>query len=130
MSSQEIETCGDEAALRNWNSKYFGKQGELTLAMKKVGEVPPAERRSYGQEANRVKESLSKTLEQRLQLLVSPQVEVFAILALQPLEIERQAPELLVLGSPIALAHGHAFLLELRLQRFDLSLTLLQFLRE
>ena len=60
---QELEACGDEAALRNWNSKYFGKQGELTLALKKVGEVPPAERRSYGQEANRVKESLSEAHE-------------------------------------------------------------------
>jgi phenylalanyl-tRNA synthetase alpha chain len=66
---QEIETCGDEGGLRNWNSKYFGKQGELTLALKKVGEVPPAEKRSYGQEANRVKEVLSQALEQRLQQL-------------------------------------------------------------
>jgi phenylalanyl-tRNA synthetase alpha chain len=62
----ELQACADEAALRAWNTKYFGKQGEVTLALKKVGEVPPAERRAYGQEANRVKESLTKAYEARL----------------------------------------------------------------
>src|SRR5207247_2956717 len=43
--------------------KYFGKQGEVLLAVKKIGEVPPAERRAYGQEANRIKEALTKAYE-------------------------------------------------------------------
>src|SRR5438094_5267162 len=63
---QELHGCADEAALRSWNTKYFGKQGEVTLALKRVGEVPPAERRSYGQEANRLKESLSRAYESAL----------------------------------------------------------------
>ena len=50
--------CADEAALRGWNTKYFGKQGELSQALRKVSEVPQAERKSYGQEANRIKENL------------------------------------------------------------------------
>jgi phenylalanyl-tRNA synthetase alpha chain len=62
----DLEACADEASLRTWNSKYFGKQGEVTLAIKKVGEVPSAERRAYGQEANRVKESLAKAYEDAL----------------------------------------------------------------
>src|SRR5262245_19621059 len=62
----ELHGCGDEPALRTWNTKYFGKQGELTLAVKKVGEVPPAERRTYGQEANRVKEALNQAYEAAL----------------------------------------------------------------
>jgi phenylalanyl-tRNA synthetase alpha chain len=63
---QELRDCADEAGLRAWNTKYFGKQGEVTLALKRVGEVPPAERRSYGQEANRVKESLTQAYEAAL----------------------------------------------------------------
>src|SRR5947209_7585935 len=63
---QEIYSCTDEAALRAWNTKYFGKQGEITLAIKRVAEVPPAERRSYGQEANRIKESLTQAYESAL----------------------------------------------------------------
>jgi len=54
----ELNACKDEAELRAWHTKYFGKQGEVLLAVKKVGEVPPAERRAYGQEANRIKETL------------------------------------------------------------------------
>ncbi|HYV39933.1 MAG TPA: phenylalanine--tRNA ligase subunit alpha [Gemmataceae bacterium] len=56
----ELDACADETALRAWHTKYFGKQGEVSLALKKIGEVPPAEKRAYGQEANRIKESLTQ----------------------------------------------------------------------
>jgi len=55
----ELESTSDEAGLRAWHNKYFGKQGEVILATKKVGTLPPEERRAYGQEANRVKEVLT-----------------------------------------------------------------------
>ena len=55
----DLQACSDEAGLRAWNTKYFGKQGEVLLALKKVGEVPPAERRAYGQTANKLKEELT-----------------------------------------------------------------------
>jgi phenylalanyl-tRNA synthetase alpha chain len=60
----ELHACADEAALRGWNTQYFGKQGEVTLALKKIGEVPPAEKRAYGQEANRVKVALTQAYEE------------------------------------------------------------------
>ncbi len=62
----ELTACPDEAALRAWNTRYFGKQGEVALAIKKVGEVPQAERRAYGQEANRIKEALLQAYDQAL----------------------------------------------------------------
>ena len=62
----ELEGCADEAALRGWNTRYFGKQGEVLLALKKVAEVPPEGRRAYGQEANRIKESLTQEFEAKL----------------------------------------------------------------
>jgi phenylalanyl-tRNA synthetase alpha chain len=62
----ELHRCADEAALQAWNTKYFGKQGEVSLALKKVGEFPPAERRAYGQQANQVKETLTKAYEEAL----------------------------------------------------------------
>src|SRR6516165_11684225 len=62
----ELAACADESALRAWNTKYFGKQGEVALALKRVGEVPPAERRAYGQEANRIKESLTQAFDAAL----------------------------------------------------------------
>ena len=65
-ASAELNACQDEVGLRAWHSKYFGKQGEVLLAVKKVGEIAPAERRLYGQEANRIKETLIKAYEAAL----------------------------------------------------------------
>jgi phenylalanyl-tRNA synthetase alpha chain len=62
----ELAAAGDEAALRGWNNKYFGKQGELALALRRIGEVPPADRKAYGQEANRIKEALTHKYEEAL----------------------------------------------------------------
>jgi len=62
----ELAACGDEAALRAWNNNYFGKTGELALALRRIGEVPPADRKTYGQEANRVKETLTLQYDQAL----------------------------------------------------------------
>src|SRR5271165_3368472 len=62
----ELSACSDEAALRAWNSQYFGKQGEVVMALKRVGEAPAAERRAFGQEANRIKEALSQAYEASL----------------------------------------------------------------
>jgi phenylalanyl-tRNA synthetase alpha chain len=59
----ELPKCTDEPTLRAWHSRYFGKQGEVALALKKIGEVPPEQRRAYGQEANRVKEGLLRAYE-------------------------------------------------------------------
>src|SRR5688572_33151175 len=59
----ELGAAVDESALRAWNQKYFGKQGEIALALRRVGEVPAADRKTYGQEANRIKEALTKQYE-------------------------------------------------------------------
>src|SRR5687767_10015806 len=59
----ELRECADEAALRAWNTRYFGKTGEVVQALKKVGTVPADQRRQYGQEANRIKEALTQAYE-------------------------------------------------------------------
>jgi phenylalanyl-tRNA synthetase alpha chain len=63
----ELAGCADEAALRAWHTRYFGKQGEVHQAVKKVGTVPPAERKSYGQQANQVKEGLTRAYDEALE---------------------------------------------------------------
>src|SRR5437899_3011788 len=62
----ELQACPDEDAMRAWNTRYFGKQGEMVLALKKVGEVPQADRKSYGQQANRIKEALTQAYDTAL----------------------------------------------------------------
>jgi phenylalanyl-tRNA synthetase alpha chain len=65
----ELEGCADEAAARSWHTRYFGPKGEVNVALKKIVEVPPAERRAYGQDANRVKDSLTRAHEAALEKL-------------------------------------------------------------
>ncbi|MFL5330416.1 MAG: phenylalanine--tRNA ligase subunit alpha [Gemmataceae bacterium] len=62
----ELAACGDEASLRAWNTRYFGKTGEMATALRRVGEVPPTDRKAYGQEANRIKESLAAAYDKAL----------------------------------------------------------------
>ena len=54
----QLGACSDESTLRAWNSHYFGKNGEMLAALKKVSELPPESRKEYGQQANIVKEQL------------------------------------------------------------------------
>jgi len=62
----ELAECVDEPALRAWNTKYFGKTGEVLTALKGVGAIPPAERKAFGQEANRIKEGLTRAYDEAL----------------------------------------------------------------
>lgn len=62
----ELKGCPDVPSLRHWNTRYFGKTGEMVSALKRVGEVAPDQRKAYGQEANRIKESLTVAYESAL----------------------------------------------------------------
>jgi phenylalanyl-tRNA synthetase alpha chain len=62
---KELEACADEPALHAWNGRYLGKTGEVTLALKRIGELPAAERPAYGQKVNQVKQALLAAAEQQ-----------------------------------------------------------------
>ncbi|MDB5309093.1 MAG: pheS [Gemmataceae bacterium] len=54
----ELRACADEAALRAWNTKYFGDKGLMKGALSAIGKIAKDQRAAYGQEANRVKVAL------------------------------------------------------------------------
>src|SRR3954447_9211994 len=62
----ELAACPDEPALRAWNTRYFGKSGEVPQALSQLGKLSPAERKDYGREANRVKEALSRKYDEAI----------------------------------------------------------------
>jgi phenylalanyl-tRNA synthetase alpha chain len=68
----ELQACADAAAVRAWNTKYLGDNGELKAALKKVGAVPKEQRAAYGQQANQVKEALTTAYESK-QAVISEQ---------------------------------------------------------
>jgi phenylalanyl-tRNA synthetase alpha chain len=56
----ELQACSDEPALRAWRTKYLGDHGEMRKAINRLKEIPNAEKRAYGQQVNRVKETLQQ----------------------------------------------------------------------
>jgi phenylalanyl-tRNA synthetase alpha chain len=46
----------DDNELRNVYARYLGREGSVTLIMKRMGELAPAERKPFGQRANAVRQ--------------------------------------------------------------------------
>ena len=59
---EELRACADEAGLRAWNSRYFGPHGAVQQALKEVGKLPKEQRAAYGQQANALKEALTRAI--------------------------------------------------------------------
>jgi phenylalanyl-tRNA synthetase alpha chain len=61
---QELASCGDEAALRQWHSRYLGDKGAVRTALSQLSTLPKEQRPAYGAEANRIKQALSVAYDQ------------------------------------------------------------------
>jgi len=61
----EVDAITDAAALRNWEVKFLGKNGQVTQALKKIGGLPAEERASYGKHVNELKEVLMQAYTER-----------------------------------------------------------------
>ncbi len=81
----ELAACTDETTLRAWNTKYFGDSGQMKAALSGIGGVPPAERKAYGQEANRVKLALTSAYETAL--ATAKEAALQASLTTNPLDV-------------------------------------------
>jgi phenylalanyl-tRNA synthetase alpha chain len=60
---EELRTCGDEAALRVWYTKYLGEKGLWKAEFGKLNTLPKDQKKTFGEEVNRVKKSLSDEYE-------------------------------------------------------------------
>jgi phenylalanyl-tRNA synthetase alpha chain len=61
---EELNACADEAALRAWNTRYLGKDGEVNQALKGIGQIADKkEKAAYGQQGNQVKGNLTQAHE-------------------------------------------------------------------
>jgi len=81
----ELNACADEPAVRAWNTKYFGDSGKMKAALSGIGGVPPAERKAYGLEANRVKQVLTAAYESAL--AAAKEAALQASLSANPLDV-------------------------------------------
>ncbi len=56
---EELRACSDEAALRAWYTKFLSEKGLWKLAFGKLNTLSKDQKKTFGEEANRVKKTLS-----------------------------------------------------------------------
>lgn len=69
-AEQEITEVGDLDSLERLRVAYLGKKGELTVFLKRIGQLEPEQRKVVGQTVNAVKETVQKLLDARREELV------------------------------------------------------------
>lgn len=68
---QSIDAAADERALEDLRVRYLGKKGDISLALRGMGQLPPEVRPKVGEVANRVRDQVESFLErarERIQL--------------------------------------------------------------
>lgn len=71
LAAEGIAAAGNEAELAELRQKFLGKKGRLTVLLKDIGKQPADMRKALGQEGNRVKEEISRMLDQREEELLA-----------------------------------------------------------
>jgi len=60
-----LKETEDSKALTGWNSQYLGKKGQVTLMLRRVGELPREDRPAFGKRANEIKREMEAAFEVR-----------------------------------------------------------------
>lgn len=71
----ELDHLATGAALDTWHSKYIGRKGEITQLLRRVGELPKAERPTFGQRANQLKNELETAYEEQATAVKAAELE-------------------------------------------------------
>jgi len=66
---ERLREVADGEALEQWRIRYLGMKGALKAAMRRLRDLPKAERPAYGQLANDIKNALTAALAQRQEQL-------------------------------------------------------------
>ena len=61
----ELEQLNTSEALDEWNSRYIGRKGEIPQMLRRVSELPQAERPTFGKLANQLKQELQTAFDER-----------------------------------------------------------------
>ncbi|MEZ4669961.1 MAG: phenylalanine--tRNA ligase subunit alpha [Anaerolineae bacterium] len=65
----ELEGVKSTETLHDWEIKYLGKKGSVTLMLRSTGQLPKEERAAFGQRANSIKEELTTAYGERERLV-------------------------------------------------------------
>ncbi|MCI0710421.1 MAG: phenylalanine--tRNA ligase subunit alpha [Chloroflexi bacterium] len=65
----ELGHITNSDALREWELKFIGRKGEITLMLRQTGQLPAEERADFGKRANDIKNELTQAFEERESLI-------------------------------------------------------------
>ncbi len=72
---REIDSASDLRRLSELRVRYLGRKGVISSALRRIGELPPGERREYGRKINRLKELVEERIREREQELKKRELE-------------------------------------------------------
>ncbi|MCB0355180.1 MAG: phenylalanine--tRNA ligase subunit alpha, partial [Bdellovibrionales bacterium] len=72
--TSELGSCLSLDDLQKLEITYLGKKGSLTELLKSIKDVPPAERKEFGQEVNKAKAKLQEQVEEKKRLLLADEL--------------------------------------------------------
>jgi phenylalanyl-tRNA synthetase alpha chain len=73
-AAKSLETITDSESLHAWEIKYLGRKGLITEMLRSTGQLPQAERASFGKRANEIKNLLTEAYEQRAALVAQQEL--------------------------------------------------------
>lgn len=65
QAAEELKAITDSTALESWHSQYIGRKGSIPQMLRRIAELPPEERPSFGKRANEVRQELELAHEAR-----------------------------------------------------------------
>jgi phenylalanyl-tRNA synthetase alpha chain len=72
----ELENVMDSGALKNWESHFIGKKGQVTNALKQIGSLPPEDRAEFGRRVNEIKQILIAAYEAKAEAIRQQELAV------------------------------------------------------
>jgi phenylalanyl-tRNA synthetase alpha chain len=72
---EKIAAAGDPNTLKDVEREYLGRKGTVAAQLASIGQLPPEERRTAGQQANQLKQGIQALVDQRSGELASASLE-------------------------------------------------------
>ena len=70
-----LKESADSKLLESWHSQFLGKKGELTLILRRVGEISKEDRPAFGKRANEIKRDLEAAYESQHSAIKAAEME-------------------------------------------------------
>ena len=97
-ASLAIESTDSRTSLYQIKVQFFGKQGELSLLMKKLGDLPKEERPEFGQQINRIQRELQDEYSKKENFLKQRELDE---------TLQKEKLDLSLPGPPVHCGHSH-----------------------